>query len=59
MRQVLVILTRPPDPLQDLVASTQRSLPETRVDVVDLTTGTPDYPGLLESIFAADSVQVW
>ncbi|MGE3308822.1 MAG: hypothetical protein AB7O66_02545 [Limisphaerales bacterium] len=58
MRQILVILVRPPDLLQDHLISTQRSLPDSRVDVVDLTTGAPDYSGLLESIFASDSVQV-
>jgi hypothetical protein len=59
MRQVLLVLTQSLDPLNDIVTATERTLPETAVTVVDLTTETPNYPGLLEAIFAADSVQVW
>jgi hypothetical protein len=59
MRQVLLVLTQSLDPLNDIVTATERTLPDTAVTVVDLTTETPNYPGLLEAIFAADSVQVW
>ncbi len=59
MRQVLLVLTQSLDPLNDIVTATERTLPETAITVVDLTTETPNYPGLLEAIFAADSVQVW
>ena len=33
-------------------------LPETKIEVVALTNGTPDYDALVEKIFAADSVEV-
>ncbi len=59
MRHVLLVLTQSMSPLNDIVSAAQHSLTETRVEVVDLTVETPDYGRLLESIFAADSVQVW
>jgi len=59
MREVLLVLTQSLDPLNDIVTATERTLPDTAVTVADLTTDTPNYPGLLEAIFAADSVQVW
>ena len=59
MRQVLIVVTRPVDPLSDIVTSVARTLPETRVEVADLTVEQPDYRGLLAAIFAAESVQVW
>lgn len=59
MRRVLLILTQSLDPLNDIVTATERTLPDTEVRVADLTTETPDYQGLLEAVFRADSVQVW
>ncbi len=59
MRHVLLVRTRPPDPLEDIVSGIESSLPETTVETVDLTAGSPDYDHLLERIFEADSVQVW
>lgn len=59
MRQVLLVLTQSLDPLNDIVVATEQTLPDTRVEVVDLTVPSPNYQGLLESIFQADSVQVW
>ncbi len=59
MRQVLLILTQPLDPLNDIVTGTERTLPDLQCQVVDLTVEAPDYDQLLRSIFAADSVQVW
>jgi hypothetical protein len=59
MRHVLLILTQSLDPLNDIVTATERTLPDTEVRVADLTTETPDYRGLLEAVFEADSVQVW
>lgn len=59
MRHVLLVLTQSLDPLNDIVTAAERTLPETEVTVVDLTVETPDYSGLLNAIFAADSVQVW
>lgn len=59
MRQVLLVLTQSLDPLNDVVTATERTLPDATITVADLTLDTPDYPGLVEAIFAADSVQVW
>jgi hypothetical protein len=59
MQTVLQILTRPEDELTRALAGQQRALPDTRVDVADLTTGRPDYEALLERIFTADSVEVF
>lgn len=59
MRQVLLVLTQSLNPLNDIVTATERNLPDVQVAVVDLTVDSPNYPELLESIFAADSVQVW
>ncbi len=59
MRQVLLVLTQSLDPLNDVVTATERTLPDAAITVADLTLDTPDYPGLVEAIFAADSVQVW
>ena len=59
MRTLLHILTRPNDPLAAEITARQCGLPEHRVEVVDLTTGEPDYRLLLEKVFEADSVQVW
>ncbi len=59
MTTVLHVLTRPLDALpQELIARQQHD-PELRVEIADLTTAAPDYDGLLQQIFAADSVQVW
>lgn len=59
MRRVLVILTGPSEPLDEKLMRCEQSLPDTVVERIDLTTEKPDYEQLLESIFAADSVQVW
>lgn len=59
MRRVLLVLTQSLDPLNDIVTGLEKALPETHVEVVDLTIQTPDYGHLLDAIFAADSVQVW
>ena len=58
MQTVLHILTRPADELTRLIHEQQRALPETSVEVVDLTAPAPDYEGLVEKIFSADSVSV-
>lgn len=59
MRRILLVLTRSLDPLNDIVTGAEQHLPETEVEVIDLTTDRPDYDHLLTAIFAADSVQVW
>jgi len=59
MRTILHILTRDEDALAQELITQQRTLPETKVEVVELTTPAPDYDALLEKIFAADSVEVW
>ena len=58
MRTVLHILTRPETELTQSLLASQRALPETSVEVVRLDTPAPDYDGLLEKIFTADSVEV-
>ena len=59
MRAILHILTRPEDELTSAVIAGQRALPETTVEVADLTSPAPDYKAVVEKIFTADSVQVW
>jgi hypothetical protein len=59
MRVVLHILTRPDDTLAQAVIARQREQQDQEVSVVDLAAAEPDYPKLLQEIFAADSVAVW
>jgi hypothetical protein len=59
MRTILHILTRPEDELTRELIVRQRALPETKLEVVELTAPAPDYDALLERIFTADSVEVW
>lgn len=58
MHHILHILTHPVDELTRTLHEQQRALPETSVEVVDLTAPAPDYEGLVEKIFSADSVSV-
>ena len=58
MRTILHILPRPEDELTREIIAKQRAMAETKVEVVDLVTEAPDYDGLLEKIFAAESVAV-
>ena len=58
MRTILHILTRSADDLTGGLIAKQRELPETNVEIVELTEMTPDYVALVEKIFTADSVQV-
>jgi hypothetical protein len=58
MRTILHILTRPEDELTREIIAKQRAMAETAVEVVDLVNAAPDYNGLVEKIFAADSVEV-
>jgi hypothetical protein len=55
----LHILTRPEDSLAREIIARQKSEPQIGIDIVDLTKPRPDYAGLLEKIFAADSVETW
>lgn len=59
MRRVLHILTRADDALAREVMDRQKSIPDHKVEAVDLTVPSPDYKELLEKIFAADSVESW
>jgi hypothetical protein len=59
MRTILHILTRPEDDLTRPVIAGQRALPDTTVEVADLTGPAPDYDAAVEKIFTADSVMVW
>lgn len=59
MRKVLHILTKENDTDANEVISHQRALPDCELVTAGLTAGQPDYAGLLEKIFAADSVAVW
>lgn len=59
MKTILHILTKPDDALARELAARQRDLPDTRLEVADLTQPEPDYAALVRQIFAADSVEVW
>ena len=59
MRQLLHIVTKPNDNLARKMLENEQSLPDTKVDVVDLTQRNPDYNQLVEKIFSADSIHVW
>jgi hypothetical protein len=59
MRVVLHILTRPDDTLAQEVIARQREQQVQEINIVNLTAAEPDYPKLLQEIFAADSVAVW
>lgn len=59
MRQLLHIVTKPNDDLASSMVESERSLPNTKVEVVDLTKPDPDYNQLVQKIFTADSIQVW
>jgi hypothetical protein len=58
MRRILCIVTSPEDPFTDSVVSAQQAQSDCLVEVYNLGE-TPDYERLLDSIFAADSVQIW
>lgn len=55
----LHILTRPADELVTALLERQRAAGEMAFEVVDLTQPAPDYGGLVEKVFAADSVATW
>ena len=59
MRKVLLIITTVNDRLNEGVITNEQSLPNHQVKVIDLTSGEPDYPALLQEVFSSDSVQVW
>jgi hypothetical protein len=59
MRHLLHIVTKPNDVIADLMLKNEQSLPNAKVDVVDLTKKNPAYNELVEKIFTADSIQVW
>jgi len=60
MPRVLHILTRADDTLAREIVERQRGEKRQEgIDVVDLTAGVPDYAGLLNKIFAADSIECW
>ena len=59
MRKILLIITRPLNPLDEVVIAHESHLPGCEVKSVDLTAEEPDYRALIHEIFAADSIQVW
>ena len=59
MREILHILTKPEDALAVEIIARQKTSAETKVEVVDLSAGTPDYEAVVRQVFDADSVQVW
>jgi hypothetical protein len=59
MRKVLHILTKEIDTDAKEVIARHRTLPDCKLETVNLAFDQPDYTGLLEKIFAADSVAVW
>jgi hypothetical protein len=58
MRTVLHILTRPGDEVTRQLIEQQRLLPETAVEVISLSSPSPDYEQLVEKIFAANTIAV-
>lgn len=59
MTLVLHILTHKADELVRQVIASQREMPATRVEVVNLEDGEPVYAALIPVIFDADSIEVW
>jgi hypothetical protein len=59
MKTLLHLLNQPADDLVLAVVSAQKSNPENTVTVIDLSRPETDYRDVLESVFAADSVQCW
>lgn len=59
MTRILHVLTRPDDALSTELRALEAARPDTEVEVVDLNVESPDYAGLVERIFAADSVVSW
>jgi hypothetical protein len=59
MRQLLHIVTKPNDDLARMIIKNEQSLPNTKLEVVDLANPNPDYTQLVKKIFAADSIHVW
>ena len=59
MPRELHILTQPADELVQTLLAAQKAKAETQVEIVDLTQPDPDYAGLVERVFAADSVASW
>jgi len=59
MRVALHILTQPGDTLAHEVIEKLRQQSEQEIKVFELTAENPDYAGLVQEIFAADSVAVW
>jgi hypothetical protein len=58
MRKILLIITKPLNPVDEVVIAHESQLPGCEVKSVDLTTEEPDYRALIHEIFAADSIQV-
>jgi len=59
MRKILLVITRPLNPLDEVVIAHESHLSGCEIKSVDLTAEEPDYRALLHEIFAADSIQVW
>jgi hypothetical protein len=59
LKRILHILTNENDAVAGRLISEQRAQADTEVAIADLTVAAPDYAGLLQEIFAADSVTVW
>ncbi|HMJ91271.1 MAG TPA: hypothetical protein VK530_15730 [Candidatus Acidoferrum sp.] len=58
MRTILHILTKPADDLTRAIIETQRTLPDTKIEVMALDSD-PNYDAMVEKIFASDSIEVW
>ncbi|MFM7102119.1 MAG: hypothetical protein ACKOET_02585 [Verrucomicrobiota bacterium] len=59
MKRILQVLTRPDDALSAEWRARVAEVPETVVEVADLTGEAPDYAALVERILAADAVISW
>jgi hypothetical protein len=58
MRQILHILTKPGDAVAQSVIEAERSMRDTKIEIIELSEKT-DYAALAQEIFKADSIQVW
>lgn len=57
MAAALHLVVNPPDALTREILDTARREPAN--EIVDLTDGEPDYPGLVAKIFQAETIATW
>jgi hypothetical protein len=59
MRAILHIFDSKARPYDAAVIQEQTKLPESSVELFDLSQPMPDYDALLDKMFSADCVDVW